>query len=79
MKSLKIDSPFITLGQLLKYADLIQSGGQAKHFIQDNTILLNGIHELRRGKKIYPGDVVIINHDTAFRVDQKPRKSIKLP
>ncbi len=71
MKTIKINSPFITLGQLLKYADIIQSGGHAKLFLEENIILYNGGLESRRGKKIFPGDTVTINGDIVLRIETK--------
>lgn len=55
---IKIDSEFIKLDSLLKYANLVESGGVAKTLIQEGYVLLNGEVQTRRGKKIYPGDVV---------------------
>ncbi len=42
----------ITLGQFLKTEDIIESGGQAKWFLQDVEVLINGERETRRGKKL---------------------------
>ncbi|WEG12781.1 RNA-binding S4 domain-containing protein [Pullulanibacillus sp. KACC 23026] len=50
------DQPFMTIGQLLKYVGLISTGGQAKWFLQEVTVILNGEIEQRRGKKLIPGD-----------------------
>lgn len=55
---IKIDSEFIKLDSLLKYANLVESGGVAKTLIQEGYVLLNGEVQTRRGKKIYPGDLV---------------------
>lgn len=56
---------FMTLGQLLKFVGLISTGGQAKWFLEENTVFLNKQPEARRGKKLYAGDeVVISNHGT---------------
>lgn len=49
---------FIKLGQLLKKAGMISSGVDAKMVILDELVTVNGEVETRRGKKIYPGDVV---------------------
>ena len=49
---------FIKLGQALKKAGLVESGVDAKFFIQDGQVKLNGETELQRGKKLYIGDVV---------------------
>lgn len=51
---------FITLGQFLKAADIIQTGGQAKFFLQENEVLVNGEKENRRGRKLYPADLVVV-------------------
>ena len=42
----------ITLGQFLKTEGIIESGGQAKWFLQDYDVLLKGGRETRRGKKV---------------------------
>ena len=59
-EEIHLKTPHITLGQLLKIADLVSSGGQAKWFLQEyaNDILVNGEPENRRGRKLYPGDSV---------------------
>ncbi|MBU7456090.1 S4 domain-containing protein YaaA [Leuconostoc fallax] len=59
-----ITTEYITLTQLLKEENIISSGGQAKYFLgdDDNKVFLNGEPENRRGKKLYAGDLVSINH-----------------
>ena len=52
--------PGITLGQALKAADLVGSGGEAKVLIQANEVRVNGDIETRRGRKLEEGDVVEI-------------------
>ena len=47
-KSLLIDSPFITLGQLLKEEGIIPTGGAAKWFLKENTVLVNDEPDDRR-------------------------------
>ncbi|MCI2774080.1 MULTISPECIES: S4 domain-containing protein YaaA [Staphylococcus] len=46
----------ITLGQFLKTEGIIESGGQAKWFLQDYEVLINGERETRRGKKLADQD-----------------------
>lgn len=58
MKKYKIYDEFIKLGQLLKAADMVQTGGEAKELILDGQVTVNGEIETRRGKKIFPGDIV---------------------
>ena len=60
MTKVKIDREFITLGQLLKYENIIENGGHAKFFLSENIIYVNDEEENRRGKKLYVGDVVSI-------------------
>lgn len=59
-RSISIHTDYITLGQLLKLAELIQSGGEAKEFLKNNTVSVNGETDQRRGRKLYPGNTVII-------------------
>ena len=58
MKAVEIRDDFIKLGQLLKLADLVSSGVEAKIVIGNGEVKVNGEEETRRGKKIYPQDVV---------------------
>jgi S4 domain protein YaaA len=63
MKDVKIKTDYITLGQLLKYLSYVGSGGEAKIFLEVKRILVNHEPENRRGKKLYPSDVVKIEED----------------
>ncbi len=63
MEIIKIKTPFIQLQQLLKFADVVEEGADAKILIQEGYVTLNGETETRRGKKIYPGDEVLISYD----------------
>lgn len=58
---IKIHTEYITLGQFLKLAGLIDTGGQARDFIAVNSIMVNGEAAAQRGKKIYAGDVIQVN------------------
>jgi ribosome-associated protein len=60
MKTVKIDTEFITLGQFLKAADIISTGGMAKWFLSENEILINGEVDQRRGRKLRSGDKIEI-------------------
>ena len=53
-----INTEFIKLDQLLKWANFTGSGVEAKIFIQNGEVKVNDAVETRRGKKIYDGDVV---------------------
>ena len=48
----------ITLGQALKAANIIATGGEAKILIQGGEVRVNGEIETRRGRKLHEGDVV---------------------
>lgn len=61
IKDFVIKGEFITLAQFLKEESIISSGGQAKWYLNENPVMLNGVLENRRGKKIHPGDQIVIN------------------
>ncbi len=51
-----ITTEFIRLQDLLKFAGLVETGGEAKERIQAGEALVNGEPCLQRGKKLRPGD-----------------------
>lgn len=57
-ETIAISTPFIKLDSLLKFANLVETGGMAKEVILDGQVRYNGEVCLMRGKKCYPGDVV---------------------
>lgn len=57
-RKVKIITEYITLGQFLKYVNIISSGAEAKMFLQENALVVNGEKENRRGRKLYPGYLV---------------------
>ena len=61
MKNVKIKDEYITLGQFLKIVDLVSTGGEAKIFLLKNEILVNGLKENRRGRKLYKNDIIEIS------------------
>ncbi|ADV94930.1 ribosome maturation protein RlbA [Bacillus subtilis] len=65
---ISIDTEMITLGQFLKLADVIQSGGMAKWFLSEHEVLVNDEPDNRRGRKLYVGDVVEIEGFGSFQV-----------
>ena len=58
MKTITIRTEFIKLQDLLKYANLVETGGMAKECVQGGEVTVNGEVCTMRGKKIRPGDVV---------------------
>jgi ribosome-associated protein len=67
-KAISISNEYITLGQFLKHANIISSGGMAKGYLAEHTILVDTELENRRGKKLYPGAVVEIPGEGTFFV-----------
>lgn len=60
-----IDGEGIRLGQFLKFAGLIDSGGDAKEAIIDGHVRVNGEVERRRGRQLVDGDLVTFGGRTA--------------
>ena len=58
METIRIESDYIKLDSLLKFASLVGTGGEAKLVIADGLVGVNGETCTQRGKKLYPGDVV---------------------
>ena len=66
MKQIKIRDEFVTLGQFLKLADLISSGGEAKFFLRENTVVINDEEDDRRGD--LPGGSVLPHQHGPYRL-----------
>lgn len=60
-KKVNINTDFIKLGQLLKLVGIITNGAEAKMFLEENNVIINNESENRRGRKIFPGDIVKVN------------------
>lgn len=60
MEKVQIGTEYITLGQFLKLADIIQSGGMAKWFLSEYEIFINDELDVRRGRKLKEGDRIEI-------------------
>ena len=58
VEKIRIKDEFVTLGQFLKLADLIGSGGEAKFFLKENKVLVNKEEDQRRGRKLYDKDII---------------------
>lgn len=67
MIDIKINTEFIKLDAFMKFAGMVYTGGDAKGFVQDGSVKVNGEVCTMRGKKLHPGDVVSFNGDD-FRV-----------
>lgn len=60
-KKIKINTEYIKLDQLLKFAGLTRTGGEGKDAVASGSVLVNGTPCLMRGKKIRAGDTVSFN------------------
>jgi ribosome-associated protein len=58
VRDVQISTDMIRLGQLLKLAGLIDSTGEAKAFLAEVPVTVNGEPEDRRGRQLHPGDEV---------------------
>lgn len=54
---------YIDLSQLLKAAGLAMSGGEAKMFVKEGLVMVNGEPESRKRRKLRGGDIVIFNNE----------------
>lgn len=61
---ISIDTEFIRLDALLKFAGAVDTGGQAKLVIQDGLVTVNGELCTMRGKKMRPGDFAVYENVT---------------
>lgn len=61
MVKIKLRDEFIKLGQALKATNLVESGVDAKNVIQEGLVSVNSEIELRRGRKLFCGDIVDFN------------------
>jgi ribosome-associated protein len=59
VRDVPIRGDTIRLGQLLKLADLIDSGAEARSYLVESSVSVNGEPETRRGRQLHPGDVVV--------------------
>ncbi|WP_203363979.1 S4 domain-containing protein YaaA [Bacillus sp. REN10] len=55
-----IETEYIVLGQFLKLAEVIQTGGMAKWFLSEHEVYVNGELDQRRGRKLRVGDQIEI-------------------
>jgi ribosome-associated protein len=60
MNEINLRSEFITLGQLLKLVGEVTSGGDVKDYLAVETPMVNGEEEIRRGRKLRAGDVIVL-------------------
>ena len=66
---IQITTEFIKLDALLKFANAVATGGEAKQIVQDGLVKVNGETCTMRGKKIRPGDVVEVDAQLELTVE----------
>ena len=64
MKEVKVNTEIIKLDAFLKWAGIVVNGGEAKIYIQNGEVKLNGNVEIQRGKKLKAGDIVEFQDET---------------
>ncbi len=63
MREVELSKEPVELYKILKFEGMVASGGEAKSVIADGLVLVNGIVETRKRKKIISGDVVAFGED----------------
>jgi ribosome-associated protein len=63
LRDVAIRGGMIRLGQLLKLAGVVDSGGELKALLAETDVLVNGEVEDRRGRQLHDGDVVTVAGD----------------
>lgn len=67
-EAIKINTEYITLGQFLKLANVVESGGMVKLFLSDHPVMINAEPDQRRGRKLYPNDQIEIPEVGNFQI-----------
>lgn len=63
MNEIKIETDIIKLDSFLKWAGIASLGSEAKFYIKNEDIKLNGEVETQRGKKLVKGDIIEFNNE----------------
>jgi len=66
-REIAIRGDTIRLGQLLKLAGVVGTGGELKALLEHQAVLVNGEPDARRGRQLHPGDTVVVG-DEELRV-----------
>ena len=70
MEDIEIYTPEIKLDQILKWAGIIDTGGQIIPYLEDSLIKINGVIVTERRKKVRPGDVIAIEGIGCWKITQ---------
>ena len=60
MEKISINTEKIQLDQFLKWAGILESGGQVRPMLDEGLLFVNGVKETAKRKQLHPGDVVKI-------------------
>lgn len=74
-QTLAIREEYITLGQLLKIAGIIATGGEAKYYLAEQVPLVNGEPDQRRGRKLRPGDLIQFPNEAPIRLTENENRN----
>jgi ribosome-associated protein len=66
-RDVEIRGDTIRLGQVLKLAGIVGSGGEARALVEEGRVTVNGEVERRRGRQLSPGDEVAVDAE-ALRI-----------
>lgn len=67
-KEIRIKTDSIDLDQFLKLSGAVDSGGRAKQLVREGVVRVNGEVETRRGRRLIPGDTVLVSDGSTFRL-----------
>jgi ribosome-associated protein len=70
INDISIRDDMIRLGQLLKLANLAEDGIEAKEYVENGLVQVNGEIETRRGRQLHAGDTVTVNGETVRVVQE---------
>ncbi|MDE5545033.1 MAG: RNA-binding S4 domain-containing protein [Malacoplasma sp.] len=57
-----INTPYIKLSQFLKFSGIIENGSKSKEFLEKNNVIVDGILEKRRNRKLYDGSKILVDN-----------------
>ena len=68
-REIPIRGEMIRLGELLKLAGVVATGGEAKQLLASTAVLVNGEPDSRRGRQLHPGDEVRVGDEQLVVTD----------
>jgi ribosome-associated protein len=71
LQTITIHTEYIKLNQFLKWINVAASGAEANQMIRDGKVKVDGQIELRRGRKLYPGNCIKIEGDGLYSITRE--------